>query len=146
MISGAVYSLQAANTVTAAAIVTDVAIVVATTLHQDVQFLLLTLAPAGGVSYAANTQQPPVYPYMTWLRIASTPNVSLRGPSTLQNTRVQIDIYSRNVVEAVALETALEAAFAAWAVQNVPLLSFDLIDPETRSYRVTKEYSVWARN
>lgn len=117
-----------------------------TTLIQDVQTLLAALAPAGGVSYGLNTASPTTYPYIVWRRIASAPNVSLRGPSLLQNTRLQIDIYSRTVSEVTAIETALEATFAAWSVQNAPLLSSDLVDPDTRAFRVIKEYSVWSTN
>lgn len=130
------------NSITAGAL----AGLTATTLLQDVQALLATLAPAGGVSYGLNTASPTAYPYIVWRRTASAPNVSLRGPSQLQSTHLQIDIYSRTVAEAAAIETALEAAFTAWSVQNVPLLSFDLVDPDTRAYRVVKEYSVWATN
>lgn len=117
-----------------------------TTLNQDIQTLLATLAPAGGVFYGLNTAQPVAYPYIVWVRTASDPNVSMRGQSTLQNTNIQIDLYSRAVDQLVALETALEVAFAAWPVQNVPTLSFDMPDPETRAYRTVKEYSVWATN
>jgi len=116
-----------------------------TNLVQDVQALLAALAPAGGVHYGIN-EGAPVYPYIVWLRVASTPNVSLRGPSALQNTRLQIDIYSRQVSELVAIDAAVEAAFAAWSVQNAPLLEFDVVDPDTRAYRRVKEFSVWATN
>lgn len=117
-----------------------------TVLIQDVQALLAALAPAGGVFYGLNTMQPVVYPYIVWMRVVSTPNVALGGPSALQNTRLQIDIYSRKVQEAASIETQIEAAFAAWAVQNVPLASFDMVDHDTRAYRVVKEFSVWASN
>lgn len=117
-----------------------------TTLVEDVQALLATLAPAGGVFYGLNTTEPPVYPYLVWLRVVSSANASMRGPSNLQNTRVQIDIYSRTVAAAVAIETALDTAMAAWSVQNVPLLSSDEVDQDTQAYRVIKEFSVWAAN
>ena len=103
-----------------------------------------TIAPAGGVWYAVNITQPPVYPFIVWSRVVSTANAALQGPSDLQNTRVQVDIYSRRISEAVALESAVEAAFAGWAVQNVPVLSADGFEEEVRAYRITKDYSVWS--
>lgn len=118
----------------------------ATTLIEDMQARLATLAPAGGVFYGFNTTEPAVYPYIVWNRVTSTPNVALGGPSDLQNTRVQIDIVARRISEAVALETALEASMAAWSVQNVPLSSMDVFEDEIRAFRVIKDYSVWARN
>ena len=117
-----------------------------TTLVQDVQAVLATLAPAGGVWYAVNTTEPPVYPYILWIRVASTPNVSLAGPSNLQNTRIQIDIFSRQVSELLAMESALEAAMAASGLQNVPLSSMDLYEEPVRAYRASKDYSVWSTN
>jgi hypothetical protein len=105
-----------------------------------------TLAPAGGVWYAVNTTEPPVYPYILWIRVASPPNVSLSGPSNLQNTRIQIDIFSRQVSELLGLESALEAAMVASALQNVPLNSQNLYEEPVRAYRVTKDYSIWATN
>jgi hypothetical protein len=117
-----------------------------TALIQDVQALLTTVAPAGGVWYAINGTQPPVYPFIVWTRVVSTANACLHGPSNLQNTRIQVDIYSRRISEASALETAVEAAFAAWAVQNVPVSSVDGFEEEVRAYRITKDYSVWSTN
>lgn len=117
-----------------------------TSLIQDLQAHLATLNPAGKVWYGVNTTEPPVYPYIVWTRVASTPNVTLAGPSDLQNTRIQIDILARHISEAVGLESALEAAMAAWSVQNVPLSSLDLFEDEIRAYRIVKDYSVWATN
>lgn len=117
-----------------------------TTFIQDVQALLTTLAPAGGVWYAANTTGEPVYPFIVWTRITSTPNVSLGGPSDLQNTRIQVDIFSRSVAEAESIGKALDAAMAGWSVQNVPISSMDMYEEPVRAYRVSKDFSVWAKN
>lgn len=111
---------------------------------EELQAVLSALAPAGGVFYGANTAQPPVYPFIVWSRVVSNANAVLQGPTDLQNTRVQIDIYSRQLSEAVQLEVALEAVMAAWSVQNVPLSSVDFFEGEVRAYRITKDYSVWS--
>lgn len=116
------------------------------TLVEDAMALLSTLTPAGGVWYAVNTMEAPVFPYIVFQRVASTPNVALSGQSAMQNTRFQIDIYSRRQSEAVAIETALETAMTAWSVQNVPLQSQDLNEPDVRAFRISKDYSVWATN
>lgn len=117
-----------------------------TTLVEDVVARLQTLAPAGGVWYAINTQEPPVYPYIVVTRVVSTPNVSLQGPSDLQNTRVQIDILALQASQAIALETALEASMTSWSVINVPLSSQDSFEEPVRAFRVIKDYSIWATN
>ena len=118
---------------------------VPTTLTQDIQALLLPLA-SGGVWYGANTQEPPSYPYITWLDVSSSPNVSLQGPSLLQNTHIQIDIFSLYAAESQTIEVAIEAAFIASSITNVPLSSADQYEDMVRAYRITKEYSVWAVN
>ena len=117
-----------------------------TTLVEDLQTLLSTLSLAGGSWYAVNTSEPPTYPFIVFQRVVSSPNVTLDGPSDLQNTRVQFDIFSRQVSEAVAIEAALEAAMVAWSVSNVPLSSQDIPEPEVKAFRISKDYSVWATN
>lgn len=113
-------------------------------LIEDLATLLGGLSPAGGVWYGINTQQPAVFPYIVFQRVASDANASLGGPSALQNTRVQIDIYAAKISEAAALETQLESAMAAWTVQNVPILSQDFFEYDARAFRVSKDYSVWS--
>lgn len=117
-----------------------------TVLIQDVQTLLLTLAPAGGVWYGLNTTQPPAYPYLVHFRAPSPANVGLRGVSALQNTRWQISIYAIKLIDAVAIEVALEAAFVGWSAINTPLMSWDAVDPDTKAIRIVKEYSIWSAN
>jgi hypothetical protein len=114
-------------------------------LIEDLQALLNPLA-AGGAFYALNTTEPPTYPYIVFQRVASDANVALGGPSVLQNTRVQVDVYSLRIAEASAIGKAVDAAFAAWSVQNVPGVLQDLTDDTTRSYRTSRDYSIWAVN
>ena len=117
-----------------------------TTLVEDMQTLLSTLGAAGGSWYANNTTEPPTYPFIVFNRVSSTPNVTLDGPSDLQNTRFQIDIFALQISQAVALESALNAAMAAWSVFNVPLSSQDMYEDTVRAFRVSKDYSVWSTN
>ena len=117
------------------------------TVLEDLKALLTAaLAPAGLVWYGANTAEPPVYPYIVVTRVSSTPNVTLSGPSDLQNTRVQIDIFSQQISLGVAIESALEAAMAAWSVGNVPLSSADVYEDQVRAFRITKDFSIWSTN
>ena len=117
----------------------------ATTIVQDIQAILDPLV-TGGSWYGANTREPPVYPFIVWSRIVSVPNVSLTGPSDQQNTRIQIDIFSLTVQECLSLEVAVEAAFAATSIVNVPISSGDSYEDAVRAYRCTKDYSVWSTN
>lgn len=114
-----------------------------TTLVEDIQAVLNPLV-TGDAWYMVNTAQPPTYPYIVWQRIVSTSNNTLEGPTDTQNTRIQIDIYSRSVAEAESLEASLEAAMKAAPFTNVPISSQDLYEPEIRAFRVMKDYSVWS--
>ena len=115
------------------------------TLVEDLQALLTPLS-TGGAWYGLCTASPLPSEYIVWQRVASPATVALGGPANLQNTRVQIDIYARTVARVVAIETSLEAAMAASSITNLPISSQDLPEPDTRLYRVSKDYSVWATN
>lgn len=115
-------------------------------LIEDVKALLDGLGAGGGVWYGVNTTQPPVYPYVVFQRIVSTPNVSLGGPSALQNTRFQFDIYSQRISEAATLGKSLDDIMKGAGLTNVPLNEQDFFEPDTRVHRVSKDYSVWATN
>jgi hypothetical protein len=114
-------------------------------LIEDLGYLLNPLA-SGGAWYMVNTTEPPVYPFIVFSRISSTPNVTLDGPSDLQNTRFQIDIYSAQISEAQRIDAALSTAMQAWATKNVPLSAHDMYEDAPRVYRLVRDFSVWATN
>lgn len=115
-------------------------------LIPDISRLLTGIAP-GGVWYMQNQTQPPKYPYIVFQRITSTSNNTLDGPSQLQNTRVQFDVYARTAADADAvagsMAYALQTASDRRELVNVPLLSQDLLEFETRSVRKVMDYSFW---
>ncbi len=115
------------------------------TLIESVQAVLEPLA-SGGSWYEVNTTEPPAAPYIVFSRIPSPANVTLQGPSNLQNTRLQIDLYSRSVQELLSLGDSIEAAMAAAGFTNVPLTQRDMYEPDTKLYRTSYEYSVWSTN
>ena len=115
------------------------------TLIEQVQAMLDPLT-SGGAWYGINTTEPPKFPFIVWQRIVSVPNVSLSGPSDMQNTRVQIDIYARTVNEVASIETAIEALMSASAIVNVPLSSQDIYEDQVKAFRIIKEYSMWSVN
>lgn len=117
-----------------------------TTLLEDLQTVLKPLA-AGGAWYQINEAQPPVYPFIAYSRVVSTTNNSLGGASALQNTRVQVDVYARSIAQAEAIGDALVSAMNAgpWAA-CVQISSEDFYEFEARTYRVVKDFSIWATN
>lgn len=117
-----------------------------TTLLEDLQRVLKPLA-AGGAFYRVNESQPPRYPYIVYSRAVSTSNVNLRDSSDLQNTRVQVDVYSRSIAEAESIADAVGVAMAAGPWDSaVPISSEDLYDFEVRVFQIVRDFSVWATN
>lgn len=112
------------------------------TLAETIQALLDPLA-SGGAWFMENTQDPPTFPYIVWFYAPSTTNVSLSGPSDLQNTRVQVDLYAQNAQGLQTLEASLRSAMQASSLTNIPLTSFDASVPELRAFRRVLEFSVW---
>lgn len=112
------------------------------TLAETIQALLEPLA-AGGAWFMENTQDPATFPYIVWLYASSSTNVTLSGPSDLQNTRLQADLYAKNAQGLQTLEASVRSAMQASSLTNVPLTSFDASVPELRAFRRVLEFSVW---
>lgn len=113
---------------------------------EQVIAVLATVAPAGGVHYAVNQASPVVAPFFVLLRITSNSNVSMQGASNMQNTRFQVDIYSKTVAELVQLGAQVNAAMALAAFSSVPLIATDLYESETRLFRTTQDFSIWSKD
>lgn len=119
----------------------------ATNFLEDLQAVLKPLVTAGGAHYLVNTSKTPVLPYIVYSRVVSVPNVSLQGSSTLQNTHVQIDIYSKGIASGEAISKALLAALEAGPWQAVvERASRDMYDFEARLNRISRDFSIWAVN
>ena len=116
------------------------------TLTEQLQSTLSPLA-AGGSWYGINTTEPPVYPYIIFNRIVSSTNNTLSGPSNLQNTRVQVDVFSLRQSDASAIELAVEQAMtAATAFGSIQISQQDTYEAEVKAFRCSADFSVWSVN
>lgn len=115
------------------------------TLLEDLQALLNPLC-AGGACYGGRTDGTVPSEYIVWLRISSPSNVNLSGASDLQNTLVQIDVFSDTPDRTEQIADAIRSAFRASGITNVPLSSRDEFEAPVLKYRQIIEYSVWATN
>lgn len=122
------------------------------TLIATVQAILNPLA-SGGSWYGMNMTEPlaldatgQVKPYTTFLRVIGADNVSMGGPSAMQQTRVQVDYFAPHISDAVALckagDAALMAGFAL-PYACIPLTSQDLFEEPVRLWRISRDYSIW---
>lgn len=119
-----------------------------TTLIQDIQAVLDPLL-AGGSWYAVNTQEngaATVFPFAVFIETASSTNNTLSGPSDLQNTRVQVDLFSDTVSGLETAAQAVEAAMRAAPFTNLKLSSQDYYESEVRFFRRSFTFSIWSTN
>lgn len=83
------------------------------------------------------------YPYATYQRVANTVNNVLSGPPSVDNVRIQIDVWARSYADAQALAQSIIAAMQAWSVQNVLISNYDLYEQDVQVFRVLLEFSIW---
>lgn len=118
------------------------------TLVEQIQSVLNPTV-AGGSFYAVNTlemNESTVFPYATFLFVSSSTNNTFAGASDLQNTRVQVDVYSDTVQGLLTASAAIVAAMAAAPFTNVHLTSQDGHEDQVRVYRRSIDFSVWSTN
>lgn len=103
----------------------------------------------GGAHFSVNDNEPLprdvngyVKPYIVFSEVISTDNVSLGGPTGLQNTRLQVDIFAPRALDAHVIRKAVEAALPA-AFTTVPLTSQSLYEDAIKLHRVIREFSIW---
>lgn len=116
------------------------------TLIEDVGAVLATAAPAGGIWYGVNTLEQAQYPYVVYTRIVSSTNNTLAGPTDLQNTRIQVDVFGLTIAETSVLEAAVEAAMAAAPFASIQLSQQDSYESAVKAFRCSADFSVWATN
>ena len=117
-----------------------------TTLLQDLQAALNPVT-AGGAWFQINTAEPPTFPYIVYSRVVSPTNNTFAGPSDLQNTRVQIDLFSLKASEVESLCLAIDAAMQAqFGSRSIQISDQDLYEDAVKAFRVLRDYSVWATN
>jgi len=113
---------------------------------EQVQAILNPLAP-GGAWVMVNTAQlnaNTVFPYIIHQFITSSTNNVLQGATDLQNTRVQIDVFSDQASSMQAVANAVIEAMANSGLTNILLTSNDQYESEVRVYRRMLDYSIWS--
>lgn len=115
-------------------------------IEDVVAVLAAQIAPAGKVWYGTNTTEPPVYPYITLLRIINGTNITFDGPSDTQDTRMQIDVISTRIGEADVIAKAVQVAMlAAFVIGDINQQDFPL-DPEVRAFRISQDFTIWSKD
>ena len=106
---------------------------------------LLNPLVSGG-AWAQVAEYKTVPPYIVYSRVVSVEESTLDtngGADSDQNTRMQIDIWSKTYAEAQAKAGAVKAAMKSWATENIKIGDQDDYEPDTELHRVILEYSIW---
>lgn len=108
-----------------------------------IQEQLVTYLAQTAAIYPMVAPQGTALPYVTYQRVASTVNNVLSGAPSIDNARMQIDVWASSYAGAQALAQSIIRAMQAWPVQNVLLNNYDLYEQEVKVYRVLLEFSIW---
>jgi hypothetical protein len=102
------------------------------------------LAPlVSGRVYPNTAPDKPTTPYIVYTRVASTPENTLDDGQSIQQTRLQIDIYDKTYAGVQALAQLVEAALTVAPIGAIQLLDQDQYEPEVKLHRVIHDYSIW---
>lgn len=118
------------------------------TLTEQVQAALNPVTP-GGCFYGVNTKELnelTVYPFLVFIKVVSTVNNTLAGPTDIQNTRIQVDLYNDTIAGIEQYGPLVVAAMAAAFPQSIQLSSDDAYESEVRVFRRVTHFSVWSTN
>lgn len=110
-------------------------------IEGDVQAVLAALV--GGRCYPMVAPDNTVRPYIIFLVVSNVPEVTLDGPVDTENRRIQIDVYDPTYSGVKTLELAIKAAMIAASFTNIPLVSRETYESETKLYRISLDYSIW---
>ncbi len=110
-------------------------------LQTLLQTALIGIASGGAWNMRAAQNTPA--PYIVWQRLISTTNNSTRGPSDVQNTRVQVDVYAADYLTTKALADAVQSAVATSGINGVKISDQDFFEDDTKLYRISQDFSLW---
>lgn len=96
--------------------------------------------------------QDSTFPALTYQLISAPRELTHDGPSGVAWNRIQIDCWASTYLEAKQLATTVRRWLNGWrgrvGDEDVQLMqnlnSRDLYEPETRLYRVSQDWGVWA--
>ncbi|VVE28221.1 hypothetical protein PPN31114_03514 [Pandoraea pneumonica] len=116
-------------------------------IEKAVQAALEPVTP--GAVFPGTAPQGAQLPRITYQGIGGKPNVTLRGPSSTQNARMQIDAYAKSLLEALAVMDGAFLALTRDAVlKAIPLEGNPrwTKEADTGLWRASRDFSIWFTN
>jgi len=95
----------------------------------------------GGRCYPLTGPDKPVLPYVVYMQVSNAPEVNIASTVPIENTRLQVDVFSKTYGEAQDLADQIRSAMLN--INVTPLSAGDLYEAEVKLYRVTQDFSVW---
>lgn len=85
--------------------------------------------------------QSPTYPYITWEITSEVPSNYVSETPTVDNHRIEINIWARDQQTALDTKDAVQTALDSNGHQLISL--GPNVDDDTQSYRIQLDYSLW---
>ena len=96
--------------------------------------------------YPVRAPQTVQSPYAVYQRISGGQHSGMDGYLTLENPRIQIDVYSTSYSQVKTLTESIQTQMAtSTGFKNVLINDTDLFEDELNIYRVTMDFSCWNR-
>ncbi|WP_250451203.1 DUF3168 domain-containing protein [Caballeronia sp. ATUFL_M2_KS44] len=101
-------------------------------------------ALAGGRVYPDVAPASPTKPYIVYQSIGGTDETTFDGADTLQNSRMQVSVWSISRSEAATLIQQVRAALTAEPVLGVPIgAPVSVYEDDTKLYGSQQDFSLW---
>jgi hypothetical protein len=113
-------------------------------IQEDLKALLAAQLPTVP-TYPVIADQNSALPYIVYRRIISAVQNVLAGNGNppINNTRMQLDVWSQSYASAQATAASVRTAMLGWTVQNTSNGEQDEYEADTRLHRVLMDYSIW---
>lgn len=95
-----------------------------------------------GRCYPMVAPEKPTAPYAIYFEVNNAPEMSIANVLSIENSRIQVDVYCKTYAEAQTKADAIRTAMIG--IGAIPLSAGDLYESEVKLYRVTQDYSVWS--
>ncbi|BBP95963.1 hypothetical protein BSFA1_10920 [Burkholderia sp. SFA1] len=101
-------------------------------------------ALAGGRVYPDVAPASPVKPYIVYQSIGGEDETTFDGADTLQNSRMQVSVWSTSRSEAATIIKQVRAALTAEPVLGVPIgAPVSVYEDDTKLYGSQQDFSIW---
>lgn len=96
-----------------------------------------------GRCYPLVAPDQPVLPYSIYSRVSKVGSVTLANGYSIENWRIQIDVYGLIYNDVIGLANDIHDAFLAEEFMGVPLIWQDMYEDPNRLFRISQDFSFW---